>query len=1771
MMKIRLLVLFFLINVIRVYGQCSLSVNVTSTNNVICSGSPVKLIATASAGMPGYIYAWSTGETTASINVNKGGTYSVSVSDNTPGCQPVVKSITVTEGTTPSAPTVSDVYGCLNSPVTISASGSGGTYQWYDAQTGGNFLGSGSSYTTPPIKGETTFYVETTLNGCPSARSALTVRPYVTFATGGVACPGSQVVLTAGGAQTYDWYDAPGGNHLGTGSSFTTPVLNTTTKFYVVGTTDGCANAPVEATATIYAIPVPPTSPNVSTCYGSVATLHATSSTTTDVFDWYATPTGGTSLITSTDYTTPVLTASTTYYVQITTTRGCTSTRTPVTVTVNPIPTVPTAPDVVTCAGSRALLSVTNPSGDYNWYATPTATTRVSSGSTYNTPVLNASTDFYVASVSGSCISARTKVHVTVNQSPTAPTAPGQTICSGSAAVLTALGPGGDYSWYSVATGGTPLLTGVTFTTPVLTANKTYYVETNVAGCISPRTAVLVKVNPTPAPPNAADASICAGSKATLVATGTGTSFEWYDVPTGGTPISTNSTLVTPVLTSTTTYYVQNIDNTCISPRKAVTVTVNTTPSPPTAAGKTICAGNTANLNAVGSGTIDWFESAAGGTSVFTGSSFTTPALTATTNYYVQASNGTCASSRTLVKVTVTSTANQFSYASSTYCTAGTTNPVPTITVPGGTFSATPAGLDISSGTGEIMLATSTAGEYTVTYANGCVLSTQKIYIVVTPNAAFTYNATVYCQNSTNPSPVFTPLSTAGVFTASPAGLVFTSNKSGVINLKTSTPGTYTVTNTIDAIGGCPMSTASAIVKIDEGVTVVAGPNQTVARGEPVQLAGSVSGAVTTGTWSGGAGFFSNTTDPNAIYTPTPGETSAVLTLTSADPGTSCGPQAKSVTITFSPRPAAPVVPGASICAGNATILSVTTPAAGAHNWYDVATGGTSINTGTSFTTPILNNTTVYYVDRTVSGITSNRTAVTVTVTPIPVAPTVDPVAPVCYGTQAMLTAHGSGGAYEWYDQPTGGSLLFTGAIYKTQFLTINTSFYVQENSSSCVSPTRTRVDVTVNPVPSITSTNTGTVCSGTPLNYTMTANLAGTTYTYSRNAVAGISNPAVANQPATSITETLINTTGTNINVTYAITPNLNGCDGVPFNYIVTVYPTPIVTSSSADPGCSGNSVNYTIKFNVTNTPVSWSRAPVPGISNPPVSNQVSNKIQEILTNTTNAPINVDYIFSYGTADCGNSTFKYTVAVNPRVVISSGRSGQACSGIAQNYVITSQVPTAVYSWSRPAVTGISNAANTTVSSVIDEALVNTTSQAITVIYSINVVSNGCLPSAFKYTVTVYPEPTKPAAFSNSPVCTGNTIKLLTPPTAVKGGSYYWTGPNGFTSTQQNPVIANVTSANQGTYNLYILANNCQSIPTPVNVLVDAVPIVNAGPDIPTCFSSTSVQLAGTVGGGTTTGVWTTSGTGTFQPSAATLDAQYQPSAQDVASGSVTLTLASTSKDDCTIATDEMKITFTQVPATDAGPDDQVCSQANSIQLNGKMIAPYNGTWTSTGTGSFSPSATQSVNGNSPVYILSTADKNLSSIKFMLTSNNSDPCYTPSDEMIANILPPPTVDAGPEKFLLKGNTTKLTPTVSDPSVTYKWSPAAGLDDVNIKNPTVTGDADIIYTLTVTDIRGCVSTDMVSVKIAPKITMTNTFTPNGDGINDLWEIPGLIAYVDATVDIFDRSGQKVFHSVGYSKPWDGTYNGKELPFGTYYYIIDTKITKPVLTGYITIIK
>jgi len=168
----------------------------------------------------------------------------------------------------------------------------------------------------------------------------------------------------------------------------------------------------------------------------------------------------------------------------------------------------------------------------------------------------------------------------------------------------------------------------------------------------------------------------------------------------------------------------------------------------------------------------------------------------------------------------------------------------------------------------------------------------------------------------------------------------------------------------------------------------------------------------------------------------------------------------------------------------------------------------------------------------------------------------------------------------------------------------------------------------------------------------------------------------------------------------------------------------------------------------------------------------------------------------------------------------------------------------------------------------------------------------------------------------------------------------------------------------------------------------------------------------------------------------------------------------------------------------------------------------------------------------------------------------SDGICTASDTVYVVVFAQPFADAGPDQDILLEESVQIggDPTGPGGSV-FMWSPGATLSDSLIANPIAAPLITTEYIVYVEDANGCINSDTVTVTIVPEFSPNDGFTPNGDGINDVWIIGDLTDYPNIEVNIFNRWGQQLFSSTGYSDPWDGKHNGKDLPVGTYYYVID----------------
>lgn len=591
--------------------------------------------------------------------------------------------VTATVTTVPTLSSTTPASRCGNGSLTLQAAATTGTIRWYDSASGGSILATGTSFTTPYLTSTTPYYVEVANGTCTSPRTEVfaTINevPTIDSTTPASRCNAGTVTLGATASSgTINWYSSPtGGTLLASGNSFTTPSISATTTYYVEVTDGTCTSARTAVTATVNNVPTITSTTPANSCGAASVTLYA--STNQGTINWYNVPTGGTALATGTSFTTPVLSETTTYYVEAIDGSCGSSVRTAVVATINEVPTIVSTTSGYGCnGGATTITAVPSPGASIVWYTVNT--TNPTPYAYGNSITVSGASFTYIAEAytPSGCKSVRSFVSYTNVPTPIVHSVSPASRCGSGSLTLTASVEyfGDSIEWYSTPTGGSPIATGNTFVTPVLTQTTNYYAAASNSTCGSgPRVLVTATVYNTPSVTSVVSASRCGDGQVTLQATSDYGTLYWYDAPTGGTLIATGSTYYTPILGTTTTYYVEAINGTCpaSSPRTAITATIYTMPTITSTTPASRCDMGSVTLQATTSGgTLNWYNSSSGGTLLGTGNSFTTPTISSTTTYYVEATNGDCITSRVPVTATINPTAAPTGVSNQTFCAGET-------------------------------------------------------------------------------------------------------------------------------------------------------------------------------------------------------------------------------------------------------------------------------------------------------------------------------------------------------------------------------------------------------------------------------------------------------------------------------------------------------------------------------------------------------------------------------------------------------------------------------------------------------------------------------------------------------------------------------------------------------------------------------------------------------------------------------------------------------------------------------------------------------------------------------------------------------------------------------------------------------------------------------------------------------------------------------------------------------------------------------------------
>jgi gliding motility-associated-like protein len=697
------------------------------------------------------------------------------------------------------------------------------------------------------------------------------------------------------------------------------------------------------------------------------------------------------------------------------------------------------------------------------------------------------------------------------------------------------------------------------------------------------------------------------------------------------------------------------------------------------------------------------------------------------------------------------------------------------------------------------------------------------------------------------------------------------------------------------------------------------------------------------------------------------------------------------------------------------------------------------------------------------------------------------------------------------------------------------------------------------------------------------------------------------------------------------------------------------------------------------------------------------------------------------GGSSGSSATYGYLSEFKSAPFVDAGLSDTVCSNV--DFAINGMIGGGPINgvWSNNGYGSFSNPTNSLSNTYVPSALDVFISPVKLIL-----TSNGECPSK-KDTLFLYvnPQPIVSAS-ADQTVCSNNPVVNLNG--SVQGGasSGVWT-VNGTGTFSPADTILNATyspSANDllGTQLTFVLTStnngSCVAESDTMQLTFTQPAIVDAGVDtIYVCGNNPIVSLNGTVTGSSSTGKWLTSGNGTFNPNNVTLSCTYQPSVSDVAGGSLTIYLESTSNGNCLPVSDSVVIIFTSSPNVDAGPNQIICTNDSEIQLAGSVTgATTTGVWTG-GLGSFNVSSTQL----NALYTPTAGEISSGNLILTLTSTNNGSCNSRDDVLQIVFVAPPfanftapdvcltnqTVfsnlslpgfgsitnsswdfDDSNQSILLSPNHTygqsgvynvelivtnsngcmdtilkpvevfdkpiaefsyssscpnnqvtvaftdestssdvidywfydfsgqgsslqedpiqnfnsqgnysithivstengckdtiiKLLPVGALPIAGFSYNTSNGMNvgavfnfvdtsyfgvdyewefgnssQSTLQNPSFTyfENGNYLVTQYVYNALGCYDSTSVWITINTVTTEINTLipnaiSPNGDGYNDVWKLDFInLLFPNATVEIFNQWGQRLFHSEGYSTPWDGRYNFEDVPDGNYYYVI-----------------
>ncbi len=466
-------------------------------------------------------------------------------------------------------------------------------------------------------------------------------------------------------------------------------------------------------------------------------------------------------------------------------------------------------------------------------------------------------------------------------------------------------------------------------------------------------------------------------------------------------------------------------------------------------------------------------------------------------------------------------------------------------------------------------------------------------------------------------------------------------------------------------------------------------------------------------------------------------------------------------------------------------------------------------------------------------------------------------------------------------------------------------------------------------------------------------------------------------------------------------------------------------------------------------------------------------------------------------------------------------------------------------------------------------------------------------------------------ATNNGPVCVGSTLQLTI--NALTGATgYRWTGPDGFTSTTQNPNIPNFTLAKAGKYTVEILSGTC--VAREVSTVVEAIDAPNftvafTAPAVFCQGNTKTLSVSPVVSGFTyqwfekTSGLISNADDPTLVVSSGG-EYYYQGSVagcSTIESSSVVISSVTPPVVDFTspaTSCSGQQVQFTDQSTAGTGAtylwtfgDGNSSTERNpthvyataSPAFNVKLVVSYSGACPSELTKQIAITAAPTMTISNPANIFifcpgeslrlevfggftnyawstgaTTSFIDVTSAGTYSVEVDESGC-TLFDDQVVTLHPSPVVNilADPQQ-IIAGSTTQLQ---ASGLVSYSWTPTESLSNPSIANPIATPLTSTIYKVVGPDANGCEGEGTIQISVQGEAVVTklkpeNFFSPNGDASNPFWVVGEIENYPQCSVAIYDDKGVRVFEATPYLNNWDGTFNGngKQLPDGVYYYII-----------------